>query len=115
MIMTSWSTSGKYSPVFENSDDIIAFYAIRHVYPMTSFNMLLKAHTQSLRTDKPLDIPVFIREYSKHQYGFDSRQSASFSEALTTTPYEVKQGEVMAGYRQFRLEYEEEMKLLESN
>ncbi len=96
MIMTSWSTSGQYSPVFETSDDIIDLYAIRHVYPITGFNMLLKAYTQSLRTDKPLDIPDFIRAYSKQQYGFDEQQAAAFWKALTTTPYEVKQGEVIA-------------------
>ena len=96
MIMTSWSTSGQYSPVFETSDDIIDLYAIRHVYPITGFNMLLKAYSQSLRTDEPLDIPVFITKYSKQQYGFDQQQAASFFKALTTTPYEVKQGEVIA-------------------
>jgi len=94
--MTSWSTSGQYSPVFETSDDIIDLYAIRHVYPITGFNMLLKAYSQSLRTDEPLDIPVFITKYSKQQYGFDQQQAASFFKALTTTPYEVKQGEVIA-------------------
>ena len=94
VIMTSWSTSGQYSPVFETSDDIIDLYAIRHVYPITGFNMLLKAYTQSLRTDKPLDIPVFIRQYSQQQYGFDERQAAAFWKAITMTPYEVKQGEV---------------------
>jgi len=96
MIMTSWSTSGQYSPVFETSDDIIDLYAIRHVYPITGFNMLLKAYTQSLRRDKPLDIPVFISTYSKQQYGFDEEQAAAFWKALTTTPYEIKQGEVIA-------------------
>jgi hypothetical protein len=96
MVMTSWSTSGQYSPVFETSDDIIELYAIRHVYPITGFNMLLKAYTQSLRTDKPLDISAFIRSYSKQQYGFDDQQAAAFWKALSTTPYEIKQGEVMA-------------------
>ena len=33
IIMTSWSTSGQYSTVWETSDDIIDLYAIRHVYP----------------------------------------------------------------------------------
>ncbi|HSN07916.1 MAG TPA: beta-N-acetylhexosaminidase [Hanamia sp.] len=96
MVMTSWSTSGQYSPVFETSDDILDLYAIRHVYPITGFNMLLKAYTQRLRTDKPLDIPDFIRTYSKQQYGFDEQQAAAFWKALTATPYEVKQGEVSA-------------------
>jgi hexosaminidase len=96
MIMTSWSTSGQYSPVFETSDDIIDLYAIRHVYPITGFSMLIKAYTQSLRTDKPPDIPAFIQAYSKQQYGFTAQQAASFWKALTITPYEVKQGEVAA-------------------
>lgn len=96
IVMTSWSTSGQYSPVFETSDDIIDLYAIRHVYPITGFNMLLKAYTQSLRTDKPLDIPDFILSYSKQQYGFNEQQAAAFWKALTTTPYEIKQGEVIA-------------------
>ncbi|MGN6604736.1 MAG: beta-N-acetylhexosaminidase [Ginsengibacter sp.] len=96
MIMTSWSTSGQYSPVFETSDDIIDLYAIRHVYPITGFNMLLKAYTQSLRTDKPLDIPNFIHAYSKQQFGFTEEQSEAFWKALTMTPYEVKQGEVIS-------------------
>ncbi len=96
MIMTSWSTSGQYSSVFETSDDIIDLYAIRHVYPITGFNMLLKAYSQSLRSDKPLDIRAFIRSYSKQQYGFNEQQATSFWKALTSTPYEIKQGEVIS-------------------
>jgi hypothetical protein len=96
MVMTSWSTSGQYSPVFETSDDIIDLYAIRHVYPITGFNMLLKAYTQSLRTDKPLGIPNFIHAYSKQQFGFTEEQSEAFWKVLTMTPYEVKQGEVVS-------------------
>lgn len=96
IIMTSWSTSGQYSPVFESSDDIIDFYAIRHVYPITGFNMLLKAYTESLQTEKEFDIPAFIETYSKQQYGFDKQQSLSFWKALTTAPYEIHQGKVIA-------------------
>lgn len=99
MIMTSWSTSGEYSTVFETSDDIIDLYAIRHVYPITGFNMLLKAYTQSLRTDEPLNISAFVEQYTKSQYGFDTQQSALFWKAINTTPYEVKQGEVVAPYK----------------
>jgi len=96
IIMTSWSTSGQYSPVFESSTDIVDLYAIRHVYPITGFNMLLKAYTESLHTEKPLDIPAFVETYSKQQYGFDKEQSLSFWKALTTAPYEINQGKVMA-------------------
>jgi hypothetical protein len=43
-----------------------------------------------------LDIPEFIKTYSKEQYGFNEQQSVLFWKALTTCPYEIKQGEVMA-------------------
>jgi hexosaminidase len=96
IIMTSWSTSGQYSPVFESSNDITDLYAIRHVYPITGFNMLLAAYVESLQTEKQLDIPAFIETYSTQQYGFNKQQSVSFRKALTTAPYEISQGKVIA-------------------
>jgi hexosaminidase len=96
IIMTSWSTSGQYSTVWETSDDITDLYAIRHVYPITGFNMLLSAYTNSLQTQNALDIAAFIQTYSKEQYGFNDQQSFSFWKALTTCPYEINQGKVMA-------------------
>ncbi|HEY6978985.1 MAG TPA: beta-N-acetylhexosaminidase, partial [Chitinophagaceae bacterium] len=96
IIMTSWSTSGQYSTVWETSDDITDLYAIRHVYPITGFNMLLGAYTKSLQSQKPLDIDEFIKTYSKQQYGFNDQQSFSFWKAITTSPYEITQGKVTA-------------------
>src|SRR5664279_3166455 len=96
MIMTSWSTSGQYSPVFESSDDIMDLYAIRHVYPIAGFNMLLAAYAESLQSEKQLDIPAFVETYSKKQYGFNKQQSLLFWKALTTAPYEINQGKVIA-------------------
>jgi hypothetical protein len=94
--MTSWSTSGQYSTVWETSDDITDLYAIRHVYPITGFNMLLNAYTKSLQTQTALNIPEFIKTYSKEQYGFNDEQSSSFWKALATCPYEINQGKVMS-------------------
>jgi hypothetical protein len=96
IIMTSWSTSGQYSTVWETSDDITDLYAIRHVYPITGFNMLLNAYTKSLQTQTALNIPEFIKTYSKEQYGFNDEQSSSFWKALATCPYEINQGKVMS-------------------
>jgi hexosaminidase len=95
IIMTSWSTSGQYSTVWETSDDITDLYAIRHVYPITGFNMLLNAYTKNLQAQKTLDIDGFIKTYSKEQYGLNEQQSLSFWKALTTCPYEVSQGKVI--------------------
>jgi len=43
-----------------------------------------------------LNIPEFIKTYGKEQYGFNNEQSVSFWQALTTCPYEIKQGKVVA-------------------
>lgn len=96
MVMTSWSTSGQYSPVFETEENISDLYAIRHVYPISGFNMLLAAYAESLKTDKPLDIDEFVINYAEKQYGFDRQQAEKFCRALKTAPYQVVQGKVLA-------------------
>lgn len=94
MVMTSWSTSGGYSPVFETEDNILDLYAIRHVYPISGFNILLAAYAESVKSDKPLDIDAFIASYCKKQYGFNAEQSILFWKALKTAPYQIDQGKV---------------------
>jgi hypothetical protein len=94
IIMTSWSTSGAYSPVFESENAMIEAYAIRHVYPISGFNILIAAYTESLKSAKPLDIDSFIIKYCEEQYGFNVPESARFWKALKTTPYEIIHGKV---------------------
>ncbi|MDB5118337.1 MAG: beta-N-acetylhexosaminidase [Mucilaginibacter sp.] len=94
MIMTSWSTSGIYSSVFESSTDIADLYPIRHVYPLSGFNILFDAYKEGLNSKQPLNIADFIQKYCKEHFGFSKAQSKSFWIALTMTPYEIKQGEV---------------------
>jgi hexosaminidase len=96
IVMTSWSTSGAYSSVFETDENITDLYAIRHVYPISGFNMLLAAYLESVRSPKPLDIEKFISDYCKKQYGFNQQQSMALWKALKTAPYQVMQGEVIS-------------------
>lgn len=96
IIMTSWSTSGLYSPVLESTKDVVDLYAIRRVYPISGFNMLIAAFLESIKSAKPLDIKTFVTQYSKTQYGFDERSSGLFWKAITTTPFEITQGQPVA-------------------
>lgn len=96
IVMTSWSTSGAYSSVFETEENVTDLYAIRHVYPISGFNILLAAYAESVRSSKPLDINAFIVGYCKKQYGFDENQSQAFWKALKTAPYQVVQGQIVA-------------------
>jgi hexosaminidase len=95
MIMTSWSTSGLYSPVLESSDDVVDLYAIRRVYPISGFNMLIDAFFESINSDRPFDIDQFVIRYSKSQYGLDEKSSKLFWKAINTTPFEIIQGRAL--------------------
>jgi hexosaminidase len=95
MIMTSWSTSGLYSPVREGTSDVIDLHAIRRVYPISGFNMLVAAFEESLKTNAALDIQAFVAAYSKSQYGLNAASSDLFWKAITATPYEVVQGQAV--------------------
>lgn len=94
MVITSWSTSGLYSPVFETTRDIVDLYAIRRVYPITGFNILIDAYFEALKTKETLNTVQFVKNYTLKNYGFDEAQSKTFWKALTTAPYEVTQGVV---------------------
>lgn len=96
IVMTSWSTSGQYSAVFESEEQLAEVYAIRHVYPLSGFNILVDAFTESIGKAGALDINGFITKYCKDKYGFDAVQSAKLWQALKTTPYEIRNGKVLA-------------------
>ena len=96
IVMTSWSTSGAYSAVWETDENPVDLYAIRHVYPISGFNILLAAYAQSIKSIEPLDINAFIADYCKKQYGLNKQQASEFWQALKTAPYEVQQGQVIS-------------------
>lgn len=94
IVMTSWSTSGLYSPVFESATDIVDLPAVRRVYPQTGFNMLIEAYFESLKSSSPLNTAQFIASYGKKTYGFSTEQTQQFWKAITTAPLEINQGSI---------------------
>ncbi|MGZ3873361.1 MAG: beta-N-acetylhexosaminidase [Mucilaginibacter sp.] len=92
IVMTSWSTSGQYSPVFESENEMAEEYAIRHVYPLSGFNILVAAYAESITSASPLNIEAFIARYAHERYGFNAVQAAEFWNALSTAPYEISNG-----------------------
>ena len=96
MVMTSWSTSGGYSTVMETEENILDLYAIRHVYPISGYNMLMSAYAESLKIDQPLVIDQFVIGYAEKQFGFNQQQAKQFWIALKTAPLQVVQGKVIS-------------------
>lgn len=97
MLMTSWSTSGVYSYLYESGADLIDLYAIRRVYPLTGFNILLEAYLKSIGDTRPLEIDTFIEGYAMNQYGLVSSQAREFKKMLLAVPFEVSKGVVRGG------------------
>jgi len=96
IVMTSWSTSGVYSSTYESEDDLVELYALRHVYPITGFDILISAYIKAIDSDHPLNTDQFIEDYCRLTFGFDKPQSEQFQKALFTAPYTVTDGKVNA-------------------
>lgn len=94
VVMTSWSTSGAYSTVFDSNNDPVALYPIRRVYPISGFNLLINAYLAALKTQNPLDIHSFIRKYCFKHYGLQTQESTQFEQALFLAPQAVIKGKV---------------------
>ncbi len=96
MIITSWSTSGLYSPVFESATEMVDIPAQRRVYPQIGFSLIMEAYTESLKNSEPLNIESFVARYTREKYGFSAGEARKFWQALTTAPYEVQRGQVIS-------------------
>jgi len=94
IVMTSWSTSGEYFPVFEADNDLVDLFPVRHVYPISGFDLLIDAYSESLKDSKPLNTNAFIDHYCLLNYGFSAAQAKHFRTALFMAPYKVVQGVV---------------------
>jgi hexosaminidase len=94
VVMTSWSTSGAYSTVFDSNNDPVALYPVRRVYPLSGFNLLVNAYCEAVKSNEPLNITAFIRSYCKTNYGLNQADADLFRQAIFAAPYPVVQGKV---------------------
>jgi hexosaminidase len=95
IIMTSWSTSGVYDPLFNADDELADLYPVRHVYPITGFNLLLAAYTQAIKQNG-FDPGQFMIDYCHDHYALDETAAQKFQKALFNAPYKVVNGKVLA-------------------
>jgi len=96
IIMTSWSTSGVYDPIFNSGDELVDLYAVRHVYPLSGFQLLINAFTQAVK-QPDFDSHAFIVTYCHDHYGLDADAARHFEKALFNAPYKVVDGKVRIG------------------
>jgi hexosaminidase len=95
IVMTSWSTSGVYDALFNADDEVVDLYAVRHVYPLSGFGLLVTAYTQALR-DQGFDGATFVARFCRDHYALDEAAARRFEKALFNAPYKVINGKVVA-------------------
>jgi hexosaminidase len=95
IIMTSWSTSGVYNPLFNADDEVVDLYAVRHVYPLSGFRLLIAAYARVLQ-DSSFEPGAFITGYCRDRYGLDASAALAFRKALFNAPYKVIDGKVVS-------------------
>jgi hypothetical protein len=96
IIMTSWSTSGEYDVRFDASGELKDLYAVRHVYPLSGFNLLINAYLQATQQQQALNIDDFFTRYCQEQYGLDKQAAKQLHEALYKAAYAVTNGKVLS-------------------
>lgn len=82
IIMTSWSTSGEYAPVYEAENALLDLIPIRRCYPISGFDILISAYLKAIQQKAPLNIKEFITRYSKQEFGFNDQEAKEFTAAL---------------------------------
>lgn len=87
VIMTSWSTSGTYSYIWDYpSFRVIHLEEVRNVYPLAGFNILIESYLYSLKNNS-FSYEDFIRNYAKNHFGFNINESEAFLSMFQIPPY----------------------------
>lgn len=94
MIMTSWSTSGMYSYIWDYPpNEVIHLEEIRNVYPLAGFNILLNSFFYTLEHNS-INYNEFIKDYAKNHFGFNEFDTNYFLSIFLSNPYIIVDGKV---------------------
>ncbi len=89
MIMTSWSTSGLYGFTWDTNSEVIDMHAIRNVYPLSGYRILIASYTQALNQSEPLNPEAFVIQYAQNRFGLTKAEGQKLWEILTASPETV--------------------------
>jgi len=92
IVMTSWSTSGAYGFTWDTNNEVIDMHAIRNVYPLSGFRILIAAYSQALKQTSPINPESFVIKYAQDRFRFTISESKKLWKILTISPQEIKLG-----------------------
>lgn len=102
IIMTSWSTSGVYSTIWDQNREVIDLKPERNVYPMSGFNILVDLYGKAISQDAPIDIKSYIVQYAQDKLGLTAVQGEILHDILM-----VKQSAFADGKPQLNATFDE--------
>ncbi|MUP39192.1 family 20 glycosylhydrolase [Labilibaculum euxinus] len=89
IVMTSWSTSGVYGFTWDTNYEMIDMTAIRNVYPLSGFRILIAAYAQALRQAEPLDPEAFVVKYAQDRFSLTSSDGKKLWKIMKASPQTV--------------------------
>ncbi|CAZ97487.1 family 20 glycosylhydrolase [Zobellia galactanivorans] len=92
LFMTSWSTSGVYGFTWDVGYDVMDMVQMRNTYPMAGFRILIASYAHALKTDEPLDIEAFVRDYGKKRFGLNRADSQKLWDFFSANPEPITNG-----------------------
>ncbi len=84
IVMTSWSTSGIFSTVWELDHEVVDMLPLRYVYPMNGFNLLIYMYGKAINQIEPIDPKTVVTEYACEVLGLSAEEGATIYELLMT-------------------------------
>lgn len=84
IIMTSWSTSGVYSTIWDQNNEVVDMRSLRDVYPMSGFNILINLYSKAIAQDAPIDIKGYVAWYAQDRLGLTLAQGEILYNVLMT-------------------------------
>lgn len=99
IVMTSWSTSGLYSFMYDQGWEIQDMEPVRNVYPLNGFRILLAAYGKSLNQLEPLNPEAFVMEYAQSRFGLTEKEGQLLWEVLSNQQELVRLGKSPKGVK----------------
>lgn len=97
IIMTSWSTSGLYSFLYDRGWEIQDMEQVRNVYPLNGFRILLAAYAKSVNQIEPINPEVFVIDYAVERFGFNKNEGGILWQVLSEKQEIVHSGKNARG------------------
>jgi len=102
IVMTSWSTSGSYGYEFEAESQILTMHAIRRVYPLPGFRILLAAYSEALGNDKKFHSKDFVLRYTQERFDLSMENARQVWHALEVCSKGVNVKNIRSIYREVK-------------